>query len=641
MRFKQPPFQALRVRLLTAAAIAILAVPPPVSAQADAGHSQPQADAAHSQGQAVFQRLCAACHLSLVQTGGLQAAGPDAHAVPREMLHRYTPEAVLNALTNGKMQAQGSTLTDAERRAVAEFVTGTPFGASRAALPVTAGRLCTQPAPAFDPEADSWMGWGNGSDNARFQDHAQGRLTAADLPDLKLKWAFGFANVPASRTQPAVAGGRLFAASDNGAVYALDPRSGCTYWMFKAQAGVPTALRVAPYQKAGTKGFAVLFGDSRANAYAVDAQTGQQLWTVKVDDHPRASITGGAAFYDGKVFFPIQGVGEEGQGIHSKDGCCTLRGSVTAIDIGTGKVLWKTWMVPEEPKLRGKATDGVPVYGPSGVGIWSSPTVDAKRGLLYVSTGNAYSNPPQAYSDAVVALDITTGKVRWASQVLPNDVWAMGCAPINPADSGCPEKLGPDYDFSASPVLATVNGHDLLVLPQKSGLAFAFDPDHNGKILWQRRIGQGSGLGGQWGAAVADGKVFIGTADLLAKQQGGFHALNLADGSVAWASGHPKGLCAGHMGCRTGQGSAPTVIPGAVLSSVTDGSVRAYSIKTGKVIWILDTNHEFTTVNGVKGQGGSMDGASPIVVGGMLYVSSGNGGLLGQPGNVLLAYGLD
>ncbi len=605
------------------------------------GAAQAQSAAVQAQGQAVFKRLCGLCHLSLVPVAGKPPATPDARAVPVEMLRRFPPETILTALTTGKMQAQGATLTDAERKAVAQYIAGRPFGPVHAEA-VTAGQLCEKQVPMGDPSSTpGWNGWGNGLENARFQDKARGGLTAADLPHLKLKWAFGYANVPAARTQPAIAGGRLFVASDNGAVYALDPASGCTYWMFKAAAGVPTALSVAPYHSAAGAGYVVLFGDRRANAYAVDAQTGTQVWMTKLDAHPSAAVTGAPKPYAGRVYVPIQGVGEEGQGIHATQGCCTLRGSVSALDIDTGKVLWKTFTVPEEPKPRGKSSSGLPIFGPSGVGIWSSPTIDVKRKVLYVSTGNAYTDPPQKNSDAVLALDLATGAIKWASQVLPKDVWAMGCAATNKAGSGCPATLGPDYDFSASPVLTHVNGRDLLVLPQKSSIAYAMDPDQQGKIVWQVPLGKGSGLGGMWGAAVEGDRAYIGTADLLTETPGGVHALNLADGSVAWAAPRPHGLCAGQLGCSTGQGAALTAIPGAVLSGAMDGGVRAYSTRTGKVIWLFNTARDFKTVNGVKANGGSIDQASPVVAGGMMFVNSGNGSFVGHTGNVLLALGLE
>ena len=606
------------------------------------GVAHAQGAAVMAQGQAVFQRLCGLCHLSLVPTAGKAPATPDARAVPVEMLRRFPPEAILTALTTGKMQAQGATLTADERRAVAQFLAGRPFGPVRAQA-ITAGKLCEKQVPMTDPASGArWSGWGNSLENTRFQDQAGGGLTAADLPHLKLKWAFGFANVPAARTQPAVAGGRLFVASDNGAVYALDPATGCTYWMFKAAAGVPTALSVAPYHGAGgAAGNVLLFGDRQANAYAVDAETGHEVWRTKLDTHPSAAVTGAPAPYAGRVYVPIQGVGEEGQGIHAAKGCCTFRGSVSALDIDTGRVLWKTYTVPEEPKPRGKSAAGLPIFGPSGVGVWSSPTIDVKRQVLYVGTGNAYTDPPQHNSDAVLALDLATGAIKWTSQVLPNDVWAMGCAATNKPDSGCPATLGPDYDFSASPALAHLPGRDLLVLPQKSGMAYAMDPDQGGKVVWQYRVGKGSGLGGMWGGAIEGGRVFIGTADLLTETPGGVHALNIADGSLAWAAPRPKGLCEGQLGCSTGQGAALTAIPGAVLSGGMDGGVRAYSVKSGKVLWLYNTARAFKTVNGVKANGGSIDGAGPIAAGGMLFVTSGNGSFVGHTGNVLLAFGLE
>ena len=321
-------------------------------------------------------------------------------------------------------------------------------------------------------------------------------------------------------------------------------------------------------------------------------------------------------------------------------GCCTLRGSVSALDIDTGKVLWKTYTVPQ-PQPRGKSAAGMPMFGPSGVGIWSSPTIDVKRKLIYVATGNAYTDPPQHTSDAVLALDLATGAIKWVSQVLPNDVWAMGCAATNNPNTGCPGTLGPDYDFSASPALAHLQGRDLLVLPQKSGMAYAMDPDQQGKVVWQYRVGKGSGLGGMWGGAIEGDRVFIGTADLLTETPGGVHALNLKDGSLAWAAPRPQALCAGQVGCSTGQGAAVTAIPGAILSSGMDGGLRAYSTRTGKVLWLYNTSRSFKTVNGVKASGGSMDGPGPIVAGGMLFVNSGNGSLVGLPGNVLLAFGLE
>src|SRR5262249_39508797 len=158
--------------------------------------------------------------------------------------------------------------------------------------------------------------------------------------------------------------------------------------------------------------------------------------------------------------------------------CCTFRGSVSALDATTGEVAWKTYSIAEEPKPRGKSTAGAQLWGPSGGGIWSAPTVDVRRRVLYVATGNGYSDPPQPTTDAVLALDLQTGKMKWAKQVT-KDVWALGCGPA--ANPNCPQNVGPDFDFSASPALTTLaNGRDLIVVPQKSGAGYALDPDKEG-----------------------------------------------------------------------------------------------------------------------------------------------------------------
>ena len=594
----------------------------PVAAQAPpAGQAQP------ASGAAVYERACAGCH---------STTGSGAPA--RDVLRTLTPEAIHNALVNGKMQVQGSPLSEAERRAVAEFLAERPFGAAPVAS-ATPAKCTTSAAMSDTARGPSWNGWGNGITNARYA--KDGGITAADLPKLKLKWAFGYANVSAARAQPALAGGRLFVASENSEVHALDPRTGCTHWTYKAAAGVRTALSVAPYKTGTASGYAVYFGDARANVYAVDATTGRQIWIRKVDEHPAAAITGAPVVHAGRVYVPVQGLNEEGTGGRGGYQCCTFRGSVSSLDASTGAVIWKTYTV-EEPKPRAKNKDGVQMWGPAGAGIWAAPTVDTRRNMIYVATGNAYADPPQKTANAVLALDINTGAVKWVTQTTPNDSWTMGCQAKNPDNPACPETLGPDFDFSASPALASVNGRDLIVLPQKSGMAFAMDPDDEGRIVWQQRIGQGSGLGGQWGASADEQNAYIGVSDLFSPTPGGMRALRLATGEVAWSVPAPTPpLCAAVRGCRAAQGGAVTTIPGAVLSGSLDGGLRAYSTKDGSIIWTFDTNREFPTVNGVKANGGGIEGNGAIVAGGMLFVNSGYGGILNRPGNVLLAFGID
>lgn len=502
--------------------------------------------------------------------------------------------------------------------------------------------MCSSSPPMSDPASGAhWNGWGASAANTRFQPAARAGLTAADIPKLKLKWAFGFPNAMRSRSQPAVAGGRLFVANETGAVYALDPKTGCTYWNFQAQGDVRTAISVGPRRGAGGAGeYTVYFADGKSNAYALDAATGRQLWVRKVEEHPSSRITGAPALYEGRLYVPTTGVAEENTAARPDYECCTFRGSLSALDASTGEVVWKTYSIAESPKPRGKSTTGAQLWGPAGGGIWSSPTIDAKRGLIYVSTGNGYSDPPQPTTDAVIALEIQTGKVKWMNQVTPNDVWALGCGPTK--NPNCPENVGPDFDFSASPVLATLAiGRDLIVIPQKSGVAYALDPDKSGALVWQYRFGRGSGIGGVWGAAADQQQAYFAVADQRTPMPGGLHAVRLDDGQRAWFTPPGAPLCGSGNGCSAAQSGAVTAITGVVFSGSADGGLRAYSTKDGSILWTFDANRSFETVNGVKANGGSMDLGGPVVVGGMLYATSGNGGLVGLPGNVLLAFGLD
>jgi polyvinyl alcohol dehydrogenase (cytochrome) len=482
---------------------------------------------------------------------------------------------------------------------------------------------CRATAPLTDPAAGShWNGWGASGSNTRFQPAAQARLTAQDVAKLKLKWAFGIADVTQARSQPAVAGGRLFMASDSGVVYALDPKTGCTYWTFKAQASIRAAISVGPR--------AVYFADTKANAYAVDRATGAQLWIRKVDDHPFAKSTGAPTLADGRLYVTAAGVGEETSATRADYECCTFRGSVSALDAATGEVIWKAYTIAEAPKPRGRSAGGAQLWGPSGAGVWSAPTIDAKRGLI---------------SDAVIAFDLKTGRMKWSSQVTPKDVWILGCntRPGQPANPSCPEEVGPDFDFAASPVLAVLpNGREMIVVPQKSGVGYGLDPEKEGEIVWQYRFGRGSPIGGVWGAAVDQEQAYFAAADYNTPAPGGLHAVRLDTGARVWyAAPKQPALCAGASVCSTAQSAALTVIPGVVFSGSADGGLRAYSTKDGSLLWEFDTNRPFETINGVKANGGSIDGPGPIVVDGMLYLTSGNGGLVGRSGNVLLAFAIE
>lgn len=593
-------------------------------------------------GETVYKEHCASCHNSATSRVPLESA-----------LRAMNLMQVLAALQTGVMKTVGDTLTPQERYAVALYLSVT----APKAVPLPGSAFCGTTAPPFrfSSSEQGWTGWSTGVNNWRFQDSKAAGLTAADVPKLKLKWAFSLGDETAARSQPAVADGRIFFGTATGNVYSLDAHTGCIHWTTKIEGGIRSALVIGPAQHA--KHAAVFFGAGQ-NAYALDAATGKQLWKVHIAEHFAAFITAAPLLHGGVLYFGVSSFEEVLPPIPTYQ-CCTFRGSVVAVKADTGKLLWRTYTIADAPQPTEKNKAGGQMYGPSGAAVWSTPTFDEKRKTVYVATGDDYSHPATKTSDAVLALDAKTGKLLWSHQVTEGDVFNNACS--IPGNPNCPPPSGSDFDFGQPPMLVLLpDGHRELLIGQKSGIAYALDPDKNGAIMWQTRIGKGGALGGMmWGSATDGEKMYVAESDLAFKgivpdktsaqgfrlvpdpnQGGGLFALNLKTGEKVW-SAPPPHVCGDRVGCSPAQSQAITAIPDVVFSGSLDGHIRAYSTSDGKILWDRDTATDYTIVNGRPAQGGSLDGPGPVVARGMLYVSSGYGQFGGMPGNVLLAFSVD
>jgi polyvinyl alcohol dehydrogenase (cytochrome) len=317
--------------------------------------------------------------------------------------------------------------------------------------------------------------------------------------------------------------------------------------------------------------------------------------------------------------------------------CCKSVGAVASVDVATGRVLWKTYVIPERLRPLARNASGVQQWGPAGGSVWNSPTVDPARHAVYFGTGDATTSPAAVTSDSVMALDLTTGRVLWTYQVFPNDSFLAGCKPEHP--SNCPKVVGPDWDIPASPVLAVLHdGPRRLIVATKPGDVLALDPDHGGSLVWrvsvlEQNVGPGEAGAGQitgmlWGFAVDQDNAYVGLGS------GGVVAVQLATGKRLWRNPLESVQ-------RVSYASASTGFPGVILQGASNGKLHALLTHNGRELWSFETMREFATVNNVRAKGGSISVSAPVVAGRMLFVGSGYGVLGGTPGNVLLAFGVD
>lgn len=583
----------------------------------------------NQEGEALFKANCAVCH-----------SAADSQAPQLAALKLLSKETIVATLQTGVMRNQAITLTKEEHQQLANYIS---TASETAFINKSLVGMCNEGNDNDYSVDNSYIGnWGMGLENKRYYAEDDLLINTKNISNLTLSWAFAFPNATRARVQPTIAGNTLFTASQHGTIYALDRRTGCIRWTFQADAEIRSALVIG--RDANGNASKLYFGDFKASVYALDLKTKQLLWKVKVDAHPMATITGSLNIFEDRMYVPISSM-EIVSALDPEYECCTFRGAVIALNLENGNEIWKTRTIPEVPGPQGVTSVGTTIMAPSGAPVWTTPTIDAKRRVLYFGTGENYSRPTSKTSDAIMALSLEDGQIMWVQQTLANDAWNGACV-YPPYGPNCPEDTGPDADFGAPPILINDGERDLLLVGQKSGDVFALDPDNMGKIVWRRLVGRGGIMGGvHWGMASDGNTLFVPINDqggypIHEEQpiQPGLHALKVEDGSRIWSTIEKSRCGDTSWACGPGITAAITATPDIIYTGALDGLLKAYNSKTGQELWSYDTKREFEAVNGVDAFGGAIDSDGPVILGNQMFVNSGYARFNEQPGNVLLAF---
>ena len=501
------------------------------------------------------------------------------------------------------------------------------------------------PATGMAAEGSEWNVAGGDRQNTRNQ-ASEHTLGVSNVAGLSVKWVFTTAfDVSAT---PAVDADTVYVPDWAGMLYAVDKSTGALKWSSSIPAATGSAFDKARSTPAvtsdkvivGTQGGILFGGGPGANVLAFDKRTGALLWKTRVDPHVAAIVTQSATVFGNRVFVGVASQ-EEALAAFVPGYVLSFRGSMLALDLDTGAILWKTWMA--QPGYTGNA-----VWG-------SSPAIDPKRGQLYIATGNNYSVPQAVldcvaaagseteraaclpaddYFDSILALDMRTGAIRWATRAIAYDAWTVDCIPFFGDGDLCPEPAGPDYDFGQAPALFTVkdNGRpvELVGAGQKSGQYWALDPD-TGAVRWVTQAGPGGTAGGlQWGSAVDGTRVYTANAnsnlvpwtlpDGTTTTNGVWSGIDAVTGALLWQRTPSQG--GGTSGPVT---TANGVVYGCSLDP--QGYMYALNAATGAELWKYPSG------------GSCLSGAA--ISDGMVFWGSGYSNFgFGTPNNKLYAFGL-
>ncbi|MFT6093532.1 MAG: polyvinyl alcohol dehydrogenase (cytochrome) [Pseudohongiellaceae bacterium] len=479
--------------------------------------------------------------------------------------------------------------------------------------------------------------------NARHLSAAQAGLTTADMPNLELAWAVAFPETSSLRAAPVIIGSTIFySATDSGRVFALDTNSGCAKWVYNAQTRLRSSMAYGVVDGLST----LVFSDGRGMIHSINAENGEAIWVAsgQASDN-QGMLTGTPVIHEDMIIVPVSGSGVITGG-NPKFECCENHGAVTALNVRTGEKLWEYHTMPAAQYTGAVSSTGVKQRGPSGAPIWTTPTIDAERGQIYVTTGENTSHPTTGTSDSIIALNLETGEEKWVFQALKNDMWNFGCSADGPNCIVLADTNSVDFDFGGPAILVESGEKQLLIAGQKSGDIWALDPD-SGALVWNQRVGEGTALGGNhWGIATDSERAFMTINDPGNRSENsvpGIYTYFVGTGEPSWSYRVEPDCDARSERLRRceslyGFSATPLSVDGAVITGGLDGRVFIFNSGTGEQLFKFDTVSDFETVNGVEGYGGSIDSHSISAGSGMVFVGSGYGSFSQVAGNVLLAF---
>ena len=577
-------------------------------------------------GRKLTENNCSACH----EDKSLNLASIETMAMA-------TQRELVAVMTEGKMKEQAKHLSKDEINQIATYISST----AESSLVKCSRQL-------IDSDLTLGLNWtskGNGPLNKRYQKDTN--INSSNIKNLKLKWSFRLKGFNA-RSQPIAIGNLILAASKD-TLYALDSDTGCAFWAFKS----PSEFRVSPaYAKeAGSYVYAV---DQELITYKLDILKGELVWKTQLPRESDWNISSGSiSIVNSHLIIPISTV-ETVAPLNPAYECCTTSGGIAKVDIETGELIW--YHRVEKPaeyvgKVRFTRTKK---YAPAGSAVWNTPGIDLTSNLVFFGTGQNTQSPASEFSDAIIALDLTTGERVWSTQTLAGDAHNVACEVPMARQWGCPVENGPDFDFGASVIKSfTSNQEEIYLAGQKSGRAFGIKPG-NGEIIWNNRIGMGGVLGGiHTGMATDDERLYVTNSDRESARKydwdpkPGVYALNIDTGEIIWTfplddDCKKRNEVVENGRCFKGFSAPPSVGSDVVFAGALDGRLYGIGKETGKYLWEFDTLQIFKkTVDGSLAFGGSMDIAGPVITQDQLIVVSGYGTHGQLPGNVLLVFELE